>query len=451
MNLQLPEGFGSLWRLGFNNTLGNIMISTPCHIKNLNGQGQSVSALETIALDKPPYDEGWLQALIHAHPSLVPAGEVEACFENIVPVVREFALPSGYLDNFYITPDGYPVLVEVKLWKNQEARRKVIAQILEYAKDFAVLSYEDINTEIRKQTRGRTWGQNPLHEIASASAPDTLDEATFVDRVSRNLREGRFLLLILGDGVRQEMASLAQYLMHHSLRYAFGIVQISVFTMTDGSFIAVPTVLATTQTIERHVTVVNLQGEGIAVKSPSVSAPIVSETLEKTSISLEGFYEAVAEKNQRNVAFIKDLLKELTDLRIKTAIGRNGDTMMIKTTLSGVDGEQLQLVRFTSETVEFWGVPYRGWKYPSWRALSFAYLERIAALIPKATVKTQNTQADIKIENNALPIDALHGKTKQIADAMRQVIHDAEQFFVSETGGVGFTALRQMEQNNAEA
>ena len=128
----------------------------PAVVGNPAQEKQSYSALEAVSLEKPPYNEDWLQNLIHAHPNLVPAGEVEACFENIIPVLREFPLPSGYLDNFYVTPEGYPVLVEVKLWKNQEARRKVVAQILEYAKDFAWQTYEDINKEICKMVKCRT-------------------------------------------------------------------------------------------------------------------------------------------------------------------------------------------------------------------------------------------------------------------------------------------------------
>lgn len=108
----------------------------PGVISDLARPGQKFSHLGAISLEQPPYNEDWLQNLIHKHPELVPAGEIEACFENLVPVLREFPLPSGYLDNFYVMPDGYPVLVEVKLWKNQEGRRKVIAQILEYAKDY---------------------------------------------------------------------------------------------------------------------------------------------------------------------------------------------------------------------------------------------------------------------------------------------------------------------------
>ena len=103
----------------------------PSMITGFRSDSQALLPLELISLDKPPYNEDWLQNLIHNNPRLVPAGEIESSFDDIIPIVRELPLPSGYLDNLYFTPDGYPVLVEVKLWKNQEARRKVVAQILE--------------------------------------------------------------------------------------------------------------------------------------------------------------------------------------------------------------------------------------------------------------------------------------------------------------------------------
>lgn len=402
------------------------MLVTPGLIRSLAQDGQTFAALEPVSMDKPPYDENWLQNLIHVHPHLVPAEQVEACFSNIVPVLREFTLPSGFLDNLYITPDGYPVLVEVKLWKNQEARRKVLAQILEYAKDFAGLGYDDINAEIRKRIR-QAWGENPLHEIVAGYAAEALDEALFVDRVTRNLREGRFLLLILGDGIREEMAALAEYLMHHSLRYAFGIIQIKLFMLPDGSVIALPLLLAKTQTIERHVTVVTALGGNISVLPQS--SPVVSEKLEKTSLSLEGFYRLMAERDPQNVAWVKELLDKLSGLPIDAEVGSKGETLMLKMTIPG--GNRLQFMMLTSETAEFWGIPTKEWKDPAWQRLSLAYLERVASLVPGAMVQTFNTGANIKHGGKTLRIHYLHGKTNQVADAIRQVIRDAEAFYSS--------------------
>jgi len=397
----------------------------PAIISNLNQSNQKHTSLETVPLDKPPYDEDWLQTLIHNHPDLVLAGEVEACFENLVPVLREFTLPSGYLDNFYITPEGYPVLVEVKLWKNQEARRKVVAQILEYAKDFAALSYEDINKEIRNQIKNRKWGQNPLHEIVSSYVANPPAEQNFVDRVSRNLREGRFLLLILGDGIREEMAALADYLMHHSLRYAFGMVEIRLFKMPDGSVLALPRVLARTQTIERHVTVVSTQGQGISVIAQT---PVVSERVEKTSLSTDEFYELMERHASGSTLWIKDLIGKLSDLPVDVQTGARGESLMLK--VPSPDGGQLQLMLVTPSGMEFWGVPGKNTKDPAWQKLAKNYLERIATAIPGAVIKTfASGHMDIKSGDRKIPPAALQGKADILAEAIRQVLKDSEAFY----------------------
>jgi hypothetical protein len=135
-----------------------------------------ITALECIPLDEPPYDEKWLQELVYQNPDLVPAGKIEASFEDIIPVARELPLRSGALDNLYFTLNGYPVLVEVKLWKNHEARRKVVAQILEYAKDFTDLKYETLNAAIRKLRQKESWGENPLFEIVSRGVHPVPDD-----------------------------------------------------------------------------------------------------------------------------------------------------------------------------------------------------------------------------------------------------------------------------------
>lgn len=57
----------------------------------------------------------------------------------MICIGREVAVGSGentgYIDNLYITPSGMIVIVETKLFRNQEARRTVIAQIIDYAKE----------------------------------------------------------------------------------------------------------------------------------------------------------------------------------------------------------------------------------------------------------------------------------------------------------------------------
>lgn len=407
------------------------MLTQPLIINNFRKPEQNCEFIGQISLDKPPYDEKWLQDLIHTNPKLIPSGEIEPCFDVIVPILREFSLPSGYLDNFYITPDGYPVLVEVKLWKNQESRRKVVVQILEYAKDFASLTCEKINEQIRNHTdfKGREFKENPLHEIAGEYTGKTIDEVIFGDNLSRNLREGRFLLLILGDGVRDEMASLATHLTHHhSLRYTLGIVQIKLFELLNGAIVAFSSIFAKTQIIERHVTIITTKTGDTSISQQS--QPIVTEKIEKTSISLDEFYRSMAEKNPKNLEWLKDLLDKLNLIpQVYTKLDKN---LIIGMTVNDKD---TQLIRVTPTTLDFGGITYTNiWKIPEFKPLVMTYLDTIKNLVLGAKFKEfPSGSMEIKYgdRDSPLQISQLHGKTAEIADAIGRVVKDAKDFYSS--------------------
>ncbi len=388
----------------------------PALIQNFNTDTQTLSTLQPIALDKPPYDENWLQNLIHHHPDIIPAAEIEASFSDIIPVVRELPLRSGYLDNLYITPSGYPVLVEVKLWKNHEARRKVVTQILEYAKDFAHLTYDALNAEVRKLRKGETWGDNPLYEIAADAAPGTPDEGVFVDRVTRNMREGRFLLLILGDGVREDMANLANYLMHHSLRYAFGIVQIKLFTLPDGSVMAVPDVMAETQTIERHVTVITATGGNIRVAENTPESQIVEERVSKTSLSRDDFFAAMTETAPDSVEWLKGFLQSLSDLPIEQCVGKNGESLMLKSPTG------ITLMHINPPHAAFWSISERFKKSPESMAVSREILEGIATLVSGEVKTFPAGGLDAKLNGKAVPLHSFHGKEQKLKEILNDAI-----------------------------
>ena len=74
-----------------------------------------------------------------------------------------------------------------------------------------------------------------------------------------------------------------------------------------------------TQTVERHVTVVTVAGEGTVHGKPGVA--VVGEKVEKTSISLDEFYRTMAQVDPRDVVWLKDLLNKLADLPIETRVG----------------------------------------------------------------------------------------------------------------------------------
>src|SRR5215475_8908814 len=72
------------------------------------------------------YDEHWLQKLLHGHPRSLPIGELEPGIGSIIPIGLELPTPAGFVDNLFVSTQGSIVLLECKLWRNPEARRRVI-------------------------------------------------------------------------------------------------------------------------------------------------------------------------------------------------------------------------------------------------------------------------------------------------------------------------------------
>src|ERR1700719_4626419 len=78
--------------------------------------------------------------------------------------------------------------------------------------------------------------------------------STFNDALTVNLRRGRFLLLIVGDGIREGVEAIAEYLqVHGGLHFSLGLVELPIYVTPDGSRLIAPRVLARTTVITRNV------------------------------------------------------------------------------------------------------------------------------------------------------------------------------------------------------
>jgi hypothetical protein len=208
------------------------------------------------------YSEAWLQELLYQHPDALPIAELDDTFSDMVPVCREMETTAGPLDVLYVTPAGRLVIVEAKLWRNPEARRKVIGQILDYAKELSRWNYETLDAAVRRARRAEdAEGAKGLAEVMGY-APDSTDAAQFFDSVTQCLRRGEFLLLIVGDGIREGVGAITDFLDGHaSLHFTFGLVEMAIFRMPDGSQLVQPRVLAQSTIIKRIV--VDLRDDSI--------------------------------------------------------------------------------------------------------------------------------------------------------------------------------------------
>ena len=214
----------------------------------IDADGSRIEQLERLELGDRELSEGWLQDKLFRFPQLLPIEDIDPGFGPLIPIGREISTPAGPVDNLYISPQGLLTLVEAKLWRNPEARRTVVGQILDYAKELSQWTYEDLDARARKATGGS------LFSLVSKSGNQTADEPRFIDAVSRNLRAGRFLLLIVGDGIREEVELLAEFLQTApQLRFFLSLVELQLYRAADRSLLVVPIVVARTKEIERAI------------------------------------------------------------------------------------------------------------------------------------------------------------------------------------------------------
>jgi hypothetical protein len=286
----------------------------------LGGDGTRSVTLSRVALTSgsaESYSEAWLQNLLDVHPEVLPVEQIEPGFGTLVPLCRELPLDfgagrSGALDNLFATATGGLVLVETKLWRNPEARRTVVAQAMEYAAAVFRLSYDELERAVQSARKAVGQSEEPLTALVAAHARESFDEATFLDAVSLNLRRGRAIVAVVGDGIREDLAPLAELLQSHAgLRFVFALVELSVYEApVSGVRLVHPSILAQTTLIERGVVQIDDQaskGARISVRPPADSWPQAGKA-RRMSLGEDEFYELLDQRQPGMAASLKDFL-----------------------------------------------------------------------------------------------------------------------------------------------
>jgi hypothetical protein len=221
----------------------------------LIGEDRTAQALPRRYLrDADGRDEAWLRDTIIAHPQILPIADIDATFGPLIPMCSELRTPAGPVDAAFINAQGRLTIAEFKLWKNPQSRREVIGQVLDYVAAISSWSYADLQRQVAAAT-GRS-GNVPF-ALASQRFGNGLREAEFVDAVTRSLREGRILALVIGDGIREEVQRLAETINRSTTRaFSLGIVEVALYEMAERQQVLVqPRVLAKTEILTRQVVV----------------------------------------------------------------------------------------------------------------------------------------------------------------------------------------------------
>lgn len=199
------------------------------------------------------FDEGRLQRLIFETPELLPIADIEPAFDLALPLAREVPTEVGPIDLLFVNPRGYLTIVETKLWRNPEARREVVGQIVDYAKELSRWDVERLVASVAGADETKIGSTtNELYEYVRTKSED-LQEQEFLDSLAVSLREGRVLLLIAGDGVRESVESIAEFLDRFpQLHFKLALVELLLYELESG-LLVVPQVLTRTREIERAV------------------------------------------------------------------------------------------------------------------------------------------------------------------------------------------------------
>ena len=360
------------------------------------GNGAAPEVLQRVPLGSGPssggVDEATLQDLLFRYPQALPIATIDPAYAPAVPICRELALPAGYADALYVNHLGRLTLAEFKLWRNPQARREVIGQILDYAKDLASWGYEDLQRQV-----SLALGQsgNTLYDLVRRQSPD-LDEAEFVDNVTRHLRRGEFLLLIIGDGIQEGAANIVDFVQRYSgLHFNLAMVEAALYRDAANCLIVQPRVLARTEIVQRFV----------------VEGGLIQET---TVDDVDEQPEPLSEQEEQNLRFWSAVLRDFafSDTTVEIPPPVKDSTLYVRVRNSGYgdwalcfDGvlarsqgafgcfliariDQLRAVRIFDQLVESFtelqsemGAELEHWQNPAgrprigfWRQSSLAFL-----------------------------------------------------------------------------
>lgn len=174
-------------------------------------------------MDKETYKSEYiLQSLLEKHPELLAGDQIdEANPRRWLHVSREIGVPEDdggsdrwYLDHLFLDQDAVPTLVEVKQSNNNDTRRKVVGQMLDYAANCVAHWPVESIRAVFEASANKT-GKDPNEMISSLikATPEDVDPVDkFWGQVKINLQAGHIRLLFVADEIPKELQQIVEFL-----------------------------------------------------------------------------------------------------------------------------------------------------------------------------------------------------------------------------------------------
>ena len=287
---------------------GNRQQGTPYFISETNS-----FQLERIPLNEKHFQENWLQKIIHKNPQILPIDDIESGFAPLISLGREISTSVGYIDNLYISPNGYLTIVETKLWRNPEAKREVVGQIIDYAKELTNWNFTKLNDGVKNSSQLYNNNFKGIIElIKDFENIEEHEEYKIIDNIERNLKRGRFLLLIVGDGIRESVEEMVDFLSNTpQIQFTLGLVELQFYKNPnlEGELIAIPNLITRTREITRAIVKIENSTTGsVTIETDFIEEKVKPITV-RTTITEDDFFEQLQQNTDYESAeFAKHIL-----------------------------------------------------------------------------------------------------------------------------------------------
>jgi hypothetical protein len=170
-------------------------------------------------------NEEALHDLVEEAPHLLPlSGD-----PSLVVVGREVALGSGYADLVAVEPDGRLSVIEIKLRRNAEARRAVVAQVLMYAAFLKGVDARTLEREVLRSHIARRPFSSLVEAAREADQTGGFSESDFTESLEDCLAAGAFRLVLVLDEAPPELVQLVGYLESISAGVILDLITVSTY------------------------------------------------------------------------------------------------------------------------------------------------------------------------------------------------------------------------------
>ena len=160
---------------------------------------------------------------------------------NPILIRDEIRISSGRLDNFLVDTEATPILIEVKERNNDELRRKVAGQLLDYA---STISSDLIDIDFEKEVLNSCDKYGFEKEKVIENLYSLYEKEEFWDIFKKNLQHNRFKLVTLADKFFPSTERIINYLNEETINTVFIGLELMKFSVNEKTLV-VPKLIGT--------------------------------------------------------------------------------------------------------------------------------------------------------------------------------------------------------------